>query len=168
MNRYATYDLTNLATLDRWPLLLTVVDSLGHEPVCGSRQKALASSSSPRFAAWLQVTKIRKVFLHHLRYNRTWKWAMQTIVIEQAKVELDLDQLVQAIKALDVQQRQVVRQALDADWSQELDEILANVRERFEAAPMTEAETGRSRPCCARRSKTRARPILVKRLSASI
>jgi uncharacterized membrane protein len=23
---YATYDLTNLATLDRWPLLLTVVD----------------------------------------------------------------------------------------------------------------------------------------------
>ena len=65
---------------------------------------------------------------------------MQTIVIEQAKVELDLDQLVQAIKALDVQQRQVVRQALDADWSQELDEILANVRERFEAAPMTEAE----------------------------
>ena len=23
---YATYDLTNLATLDRWPLLVTVVD----------------------------------------------------------------------------------------------------------------------------------------------
>jgi len=65
---------------------------------------------------------------------------MQTIVIEQAKVELDLDQLVQAIKALDVQQRQIVRQALDADWSQELDEILGNVRKRFEAAPMTEAE----------------------------
>jgi phage shock protein A len=65
---------------------------------------------------------------------------MQTIVIEQAKVELDLDQLVLAIKSLDAQQRQLVLQALDADWSKELDEILANVRERFEAAPMTEAE----------------------------
>ena len=31
---YATYDLTNLATLDRWPLLLTVVDLAWGTSLC--------------------------------------------------------------------------------------------------------------------------------------
>ena len=31
---YATYDLTNLATLDRWPLLLTVVDMAWGTALC--------------------------------------------------------------------------------------------------------------------------------------
>ena len=33
---YATYDLTNLATLDRWPLLLTVVDMAWGTCLCAA------------------------------------------------------------------------------------------------------------------------------------
>jgi len=33
---YATYDLTSLATLDRWPLLLTVVDMAWGMSLCAA------------------------------------------------------------------------------------------------------------------------------------
>jgi len=65
---------------------------------------------------------------------------MQTVVIEQAKVELDLNQLIRAIQSLEPHERQLVRQALDQDWVQELGTILAQVHTRFQAEPMNEAE----------------------------
>jgi hypothetical protein len=66
--------------------------------------------------------------------------AMSTVIIEQAKVQLDLDQLIRAIQSLDAQERQQVREALDRDWAQDLDSILREVRARYEAAPMTDDE----------------------------
>lgn len=44
---YATYDLTNLATLERWPLLLTVVDMAWGAALCAA-------------TAWLGVWACRK------------------------------------------------------------------------------------------------------------
>jgi hypothetical protein len=65
---------------------------------------------------------------------------MSTVIIEQAKVQLDLDQLIRAIQSLDAHERQQVREALDRDWAQDLDSILREVRARYDAAPMTEDE----------------------------
>jgi hypothetical protein len=65
---------------------------------------------------------------------------MSTVVIEQARVEIDLDQLIRVIQSLDDKERQAVREALDQDWAHELDEILTEVHARFEAAPMGDAE----------------------------
>ena len=45
---YATYDLTNLATLDRWPLLLTVVDMAWGATLCAA-------------TAWLSVRAGKKM-----------------------------------------------------------------------------------------------------------
>ncbi len=61
---------------------------------------------------------------------------MQSVVIEQARVELDLDQLIHAIQSLNPHERQLVREALDQDWAGELDEIVARVQARFQAEPM--------------------------------
>jgi hypothetical protein len=66
--------------------------------------------------------------------------AMSTVIIEQAKVQLDLDQLIRAIQSLDAHERQQVREALDRDWAQDLESILREVRARYEAAPMTDDE----------------------------
>ncbi len=65
---------------------------------------------------------------------------MSTIVIEQAKVELDLDQLIQVILSLNADERARVRQALEQDWAQELDDILAQVHARFQSEPMSDQE----------------------------
>ena len=65
---------------------------------------------------------------------------MSTVIIEQARVQLDLDQLIRAIQSLDAHERQQVREALDRDWAQDLTTILREVRARYEAAPMTEDE----------------------------
>ena len=65
---------------------------------------------------------------------------MSTVVIEQAKLEIDLNQLIRVIQSLDDEERQVVREALDRDWMHELDDILTQVHARFEAAPMSDAE----------------------------
>jgi hypothetical protein len=65
---------------------------------------------------------------------------MSTVTIEQAKVQLDLDQLIRAIRSLDVPERQRVREALDQDWTQELDSILKEVRARYEIEPLSDEE----------------------------
>jgi hypothetical protein len=65
---------------------------------------------------------------------------MSTVIIEQAKVQLDLDQLIRAIQSLDAHERQQVREALDRDWAQDLESILREVRARYDTAPMTEDE----------------------------
>ena len=65
---------------------------------------------------------------------------MSKVVIEQAKVEIDLDQLIRLIQSLDDKERQAVREALDRDWAHELDEILTEVHAQFEAAPLSDAE----------------------------
>ena len=67
-------------------------------------------------------------------------FANATVIIEQAKVQIDLDQLIRAIQSLDAHERQQVREALDRDWAQDLDSILREVRARNNAAPMTEDE----------------------------
>ena len=41
---------------------------------------------------------------------------MSTVIIEQARVQLDLEQLIRAIQMLDARERQQVREALDRDW----------------------------------------------------
>ena len=65
---------------------------------------------------------------------------MSTVIIEQARVQLDLDQLIRAIQMLDAHERQQVREALDRDWAQDFAGILREVRTRYEAAPLTEDE----------------------------
>ena len=65
---------------------------------------------------------------------------MSTVIIEQARVQLDLDQLIRAIQSLDAHERQQVREAFDRDWAQDLSSILREVRTRYEAQPMTEDE----------------------------
>ena len=65
---------------------------------------------------------------------------MSTVIIEQARVQLDLDQLIRAIQSLDARERQQVREALDRDWAQDFASILREVRARYDAAPMTEDE----------------------------
>ena len=65
---------------------------------------------------------------------------MSTVIIEQAKVQLDLDQLIRAIQSLDARERQQVREALDRDWANDLDSLLREVRARYEARPMTDDE----------------------------
>ena len=65
---------------------------------------------------------------------------MSTIVIEQAKVELDVNQLIRAILTLGADERQLVGKALDQDWAKELDDILARVHARFLAEPISDAE----------------------------
>ena len=65
---------------------------------------------------------------------------MSTVVIEQARIEIDLNQLIRVIQSLDDGERQAVREALDRDWVQELDDILTQVHARFEAGPTSDAE----------------------------
>ncbi len=97
-------------------------------------------------------TRTASLLLKHLPNHQSWRSmavlsiisseasAMSTVIIEQAKVQIDLDQLIRAIQSLDAHERQQVREALDRDWAQDLTSILREVRARYEAAPMTEDE----------------------------
>lgn len=65
---------------------------------------------------------------------------MSTVTFGQAKIELELDQLILALQSLTPDERRLVRQALDKDWATELDAILASVHARFQTDPMSDAE----------------------------
>ena len=65
---------------------------------------------------------------------------MSTVTLGQAKIELELDQLILALQSLTSDERRMVREALDEDWTKELDAMLASVHARFQADPMSDAE----------------------------
>ena len=65
---------------------------------------------------------------------------MSTVTLGQAKIELELDQLILALQFLTSDERRMVREALDEDWTKELDAMLASVHARFQADPMSDAE----------------------------
>ena len=65
---------------------------------------------------------------------------MPTLYVESAKIELTLDQLINAVQLLSPSERQIVRRALDQDWAAELDNLLARVYVRFQADPMGDDE----------------------------
>ena len=65
---------------------------------------------------------------------------MPTLYVENTKIELTLDQLIDAVQLLSPPERQIVRRALDEDWAAELDDLLARVHARFQAGPMDDDE----------------------------
>jgi hypothetical protein len=65
---------------------------------------------------------------------------MPTLYVENTKIELTLDQLIDAVQLLSPRERQIVRRALDEDWAAELDDLLARVHARFQADPMDDDE----------------------------
>jgi hypothetical protein len=65
---------------------------------------------------------------------------MPTLHVENAKIELTLDQLINAVQLLSPSERQIVRRALDQDWAAEFDDLLARVYARFQADPMDDDE----------------------------
>ncbi len=65
---------------------------------------------------------------------------MPTLYVESAKIESNLEQLVRAVEALSPAERQIVRRALDQNWTERLEELLTRVYARFQAEPMDEEE----------------------------
>jgi hypothetical protein len=63
-----------------------------------------------------------------------------TLYVESAKIELNLEQLVRAVEALSPTERQIIRRALDQNWTERLEELLTRVYARFQAEPMDEEE----------------------------
>ena len=57
------------------------------------------------------------------------------VTSEGIKVEIALEQLIEALKSLDASERQAVRKALDSEWAEELETLLARFRSRFQEAP---------------------------------
>jgi hypothetical protein len=65
---------------------------------------------------------------------------MSTVTIEQARVQLNFEQLIQAIQSLDAGERRQVRAALDREWGHDLDGLLREVRARYAAHSLSEDE----------------------------
>lgn len=65
---------------------------------------------------------------------------MSTITIEQARVQLNFEQLIQAIQSLDAGERRQVRTVLDREWGRDLEGLLREVRARYAAQPLSEDE----------------------------
>jgi hypothetical protein len=66
---------------------------------------------------------------------------MPTVILEQAEVRLSIDQLLTVIRQLPVEEREVVRRALETDqWEPRFDALLQRVRSRAEAVPITDGE----------------------------
>ena len=61
---------------------------------------------------------------------------MPTLYVESAKIELTLDQLIDAVQRLSPSEQRIVCRALDENWAAELDDLLARVYVRFQADPM--------------------------------
>jgi len=62
------------------------------------------------------------------------------VTSEGIRVEIALEQLIEALKSLDASERQAVREALDSEWAEELEALLARFRSRFQEAPISDEE----------------------------
>ncbi len=65
---------------------------------------------------------------------------MTSVTIPGAEVTITVEQLIGALKRLPPEEQQKVRDALVYAWRQEMRQLLAETRERFAQAPMTEEE----------------------------
>ncbi len=69
---------------------------------------------------------------------------MSTVVIQQAKVQLTVEQLIDAIRQLPPAEQELVRRAIDdADWQDRFRSILAEIDRRVAATPISEDEIQR-------------------------
>jgi len=62
------------------------------------------------------------------------------VTSEGIKVEITLERLIKALQSLDASERQAVREALESDWTEELEALLARFRARFQQAPLSDEE----------------------------
>ncbi len=66
---------------------------------------------------------------------------MAKVLVHNQEVELTLAQIIEAIRQLKPEEKNVVRRALnERSWSQRVDDLLARVWARVEESPLSEAD----------------------------
>ncbi len=69
---------------------------------------------------------------------------MSTVVIEQAKIQLTVEQLIDAIRQLPPAEQELVRRAIDdTNWQDHFRSILDEIDRRVAATPISEDEIHR-------------------------